>query len=205
VAFCSPVEVDRRFRGAYYLHHQGDKWSLWLFSDDGVRTSETSVYLYETKRRYIPKSYYLHTRHRENMKSHMYTYVLLCKVPGRSQKYYLVCANTKLTVWGMTSVPPTLMKNSSIYYEVGLFCLRKQSKVNKKICCRFSLKTRGLIVEWKRIKQQDPQRVTRQAGFGCEDTRLPSTQNLEQHLTASQDLLSTHLLHPAFSTVDKAL
>jgi hypothetical protein len=25
VAPCSHVEVDRRFRGAYCLHHQGDK------------------------------------------------------------------------------------------------------------------------------------------------------------------------------------
>jgi hypothetical protein len=26
VAPCSHVEVDRRFRGAYCLHHQGDEW-----------------------------------------------------------------------------------------------------------------------------------------------------------------------------------
>jgi hypothetical protein len=28
VAPCSQVEVDRRFRGAYLLHHQGDEWRL---------------------------------------------------------------------------------------------------------------------------------------------------------------------------------
>jgi hypothetical protein len=35
----SLVEVDRRFRGAYCLHHQGD---------------ETSIYFNETTWRYIP-------------------------------------------------------------------------------------------------------------------------------------------------------
>jgi hypothetical protein len=28
VASCSLVGVDRRFRGAYYIHHQGDEMSL---------------------------------------------------------------------------------------------------------------------------------------------------------------------------------
>jgi hypothetical protein len=40
VAPCSQVDVDRRFRGAYCLHHQGD---------DG-----TSVNIILTTRRYIP-------------------------------------------------------------------------------------------------------------------------------------------------------
>jgi hypothetical protein len=35
---CSLVEIDRLFRGAYCLHHQGDR----------AGTSETSVSLYET-------------------------------------------------------------------------------------------------------------------------------------------------------------
>jgi hypothetical protein len=26
VAPCSLVDIDRRFRDAYYLHHQGDSW-----------------------------------------------------------------------------------------------------------------------------------------------------------------------------------
>jgi hypothetical protein len=32
-----------------------------------VRTSETSLYFYETTRRNIPKDSHLHTRHRENL------------------------------------------------------------------------------------------------------------------------------------------
>jgi hypothetical protein len=52
--------VDRRFRGAYCLHHQG--W---------VRTSEKSVDNHFT-RQYNPEdSSEHHTRRRENLKSHM--------------------------------------------------------------------------------------------------------------------------------------
>jgi hypothetical protein len=47
VAPCSHVEVDRRFRGAYCLHHQGDE----LF----IRTSEPSANFNVTTRRYIPE------------------------------------------------------------------------------------------------------------------------------------------------------
>jgi hypothetical protein len=46
---CSHVEVDRRFRGAYCLHHQGDS------SMEAVRTFETSVHFNVTARRYIPE------------------------------------------------------------------------------------------------------------------------------------------------------
>jgi hypothetical protein len=46
---CS-LGVDRRFRGAYCLHRQGDE-GWWL----ALRTSETSVYSNETTRRYIPE------------------------------------------------------------------------------------------------------------------------------------------------------
>jgi hypothetical protein len=42
---CSQVDVDRRFRGAYCLHHQSD----------AARTSETSIYIYLTTRQYIPE------------------------------------------------------------------------------------------------------------------------------------------------------
>jgi hypothetical protein len=38
---------------------------------EAVRTSETSVYFNETTRRYIIESCHLHTRRRENLKSHM--------------------------------------------------------------------------------------------------------------------------------------
>jgi hypothetical protein len=45
VAPCSLVEIDRRFRGAYCLYHQGRV--------EAVSTSETSVNLYKATRRNI--------------------------------------------------------------------------------------------------------------------------------------------------------
>jgi hypothetical protein len=62
IAPCS-LGVDRRFSGAYCLHHQGDEWQ------DAVCTSETSVYFNETTRCYIPVGSNLHTCHRENLNS----------------------------------------------------------------------------------------------------------------------------------------
>jgi hypothetical protein len=53
---CSQVDVDGRFRGAYCLHHQG---------------SETSDNIYLTTRKYISEDSKLHTRRRENLKSHI--------------------------------------------------------------------------------------------------------------------------------------
>jgi hypothetical protein len=38
---------------------------------EAVSTSETSVNLYETKRRNIPEDIHLHTHRRENLKSHI--------------------------------------------------------------------------------------------------------------------------------------
>jgi hypothetical protein len=64
VAPCSLVEVCRSFRGAYRLYHQGYR------PDDGDSTSETSVNFYETTRRKILEKSRLHTRRRENLKSH---------------------------------------------------------------------------------------------------------------------------------------
>jgi hypothetical protein len=62
IAPCSHVEVDRRFGGAYCLHHR---------PDDGRRhTSETSVNFNATTLRYISEDSKLHTRRRENLKSH---------------------------------------------------------------------------------------------------------------------------------------
>jgi hypothetical protein len=52
---CSFVPVDLHFRRAYCLHLQGD---------------ETPVYFNETTRCYKPSSCHLHTRCRENLKSH---------------------------------------------------------------------------------------------------------------------------------------
>jgi hypothetical protein len=68
IAPYSLVEVNRRFRGLYCLHHQGDYFIRLLM--EAVRISETSVYYNETARRYIPEGCNLHTRHRENLKSH---------------------------------------------------------------------------------------------------------------------------------------
>jgi hypothetical protein len=47
---CSLVEVYQRFRGAYYLHQQGD---------GAIRTSETPTYSNETTLRYIPEASHL--------------------------------------------------------------------------------------------------------------------------------------------------
>jgi hypothetical protein len=52
IAPCSLVEVDRRFKGRYCLHQQGDESFIALMMET-VRTSETSVYFNETARRYI--------------------------------------------------------------------------------------------------------------------------------------------------------
>jgi hypothetical protein len=50
---CSLVEVHRRFRHAYCLHHQGDES---LVSD-------------QTTRRTIPEGSHLHIRRRENLEN----------------------------------------------------------------------------------------------------------------------------------------
>jgi hypothetical protein len=54
VARCSLVETDRRFRGAYCLHHLPD--------DGAVRASPRLVNFYETTPRNIPEDCHLHTR-----------------------------------------------------------------------------------------------------------------------------------------------
>jgi hypothetical protein len=43
---------------------------------DAASTSETSVNFYQTTRRNIPEDSHLHTRCRENLKSHLITYGL---------------------------------------------------------------------------------------------------------------------------------
>jgi hypothetical protein len=60
VAPCSQVDFDRRFRDAYCFRHQVMK---------ALRTSETSVNINYTWR-YIPEDSKVHTRRRENLKSH---------------------------------------------------------------------------------------------------------------------------------------
>jgi hypothetical protein len=42
VALCSLVEVYRRSRGPFGLHHQGDEWLIGLMME-AARTSETLV------------------------------------------------------------------------------------------------------------------------------------------------------------------
>jgi len=46
---------------------------------EAIGASETSVYSHETTRHYTPVGSHLHTRHRENLKSHRinYNYFLL--------------------------------------------------------------------------------------------------------------------------------
>jgi hypothetical protein len=51
---CSPVVVDRRFRGADCLHNQDDVFITRLL--EAVRTSETSVCYNETTRRNRPEN-----------------------------------------------------------------------------------------------------------------------------------------------------
>jgi hypothetical protein len=66
---CSLEEVNRRLRGACCLHHQR---ALMM---EAARTSETSVNFYQTTRRNNPEDSYLHTRRRENLKSHSLKHV----------------------------------------------------------------------------------------------------------------------------------
>jgi hypothetical protein len=57
MAPCSPIEVDRRFRGAYCLHNQGDELIALIIK--AVLISETSIYFYETARHHIPERCHL--------------------------------------------------------------------------------------------------------------------------------------------------
>jgi hypothetical protein len=64
----SLVDVDPRFRGAYFLRHQG------LMMEE-VHASETPVYFNEAIERYIPEDYYVYAVRREGVKSriaHLY-------------------------------------------------------------------------------------------------------------------------------------
>jgi hypothetical protein len=62
VAPRSLLEVDRRFRGAYCLHHQGRESSLFItLMVEALRNSETSVYSKETTQRYISEGSNFHT------------------------------------------------------------------------------------------------------------------------------------------------
>jgi hypothetical protein len=65
VAPCRLVEVYRRFRGALCLRYQT------ALIMKAVSTSETSANFYHTTRRNNPEDGHLHTRRRENLKSHI--------------------------------------------------------------------------------------------------------------------------------------
>jgi hypothetical protein len=67
---CSLVEVYRRFKCPYCLHHQDD-------DIEAVNTSETSVNFYQTTWLNIPEDIHLHTRRYENLKSHLPIYSLV--------------------------------------------------------------------------------------------------------------------------------
>jgi hypothetical protein len=58
VAPCSHVEVDRRFRGGYWIYHNWDEssWIIFLMME-AVRTYETSVNFNVTTQWYIPEYY----------------------------------------------------------------------------------------------------------------------------------------------------
>jgi hypothetical protein len=55
---CSLVEVFRRFRDAFCLHHQGDDP---VMMEAASTSSETSLNSYQTTRRNIPEDSYLHS------------------------------------------------------------------------------------------------------------------------------------------------
>jgi hypothetical protein len=63
---CAMVEVYRRFRGSYYLHHRPH--------DGGTRTSETSVNFFQITWRNNPEDSHVHTRCRENLEYHELKY-----------------------------------------------------------------------------------------------------------------------------------
>jgi hypothetical protein len=63
VAPCSQVDVVRRFRGAYCLHHRP--------YDESSMRSKTSVNINLTTGRYISEDSELHARRRENLIFHI--------------------------------------------------------------------------------------------------------------------------------------
>jgi hypothetical protein len=72
---CSPLKVSRCFGGTYHLHHQGRRISRARYQREsrwqaGSKcTSETSVQLHGTTRRYISEDITLHIHRCDNLKS----------------------------------------------------------------------------------------------------------------------------------------
>jgi hypothetical protein len=101
------------FRRAYCLYHRGD------------RTSETSVYFYETTWRNIPEGCHFHTRRRENLKISLD--VLITNACWR----LLVCSICKLTV-----------------REMGQLCLWHNDRKQK---FNWVTDVAGIVRNWKCI------------------------------------------------------
>jgi hypothetical protein len=64
---CGHVEVARRFRDMYCLHHQGEESPIALMMEEAC-TSETSVNFNVITRCYIPEDPKIHTPCRGNLK-----------------------------------------------------------------------------------------------------------------------------------------
>jgi hypothetical protein len=62
IAPCGLVDTDRRFREVYCLHITQMM--------EAVSSSEMSVSIYQTTRCYMTDDSHLHTRRRENLRSH---------------------------------------------------------------------------------------------------------------------------------------
>jgi hypothetical protein len=96
VAPCSLVDVNHRFRGTYCLYHHGDELQA-------ASTSDTLVNFYQTTRRNNPEDSHLHTRRRENLKSH-----------------FIICVHIKWTSRPMKYVnwPRALLLNTECTHEM---------------------------------------------------------------------------------------
>jgi hypothetical protein len=78
---------------------------------EAVRASETSVYSNETTRRYIPEGSNLHTRRRENPKSH----TLICIIRKRYVEVGVLGCNA---VWTCTKTELAFRRNMDYYLHV---------------------------------------------------------------------------------------
>jgi hypothetical protein len=84
---------------------------------EAIRTSETSIYSNENTRRYIPEGSNLHTRRRENLKSHTKCTVN-CKVLGLCMLKENVFCGKMIKVW-RTAFECYLIK--FVYYSKYIF------------------------------------------------------------------------------------
>jgi hypothetical protein len=104
--------------------------SIIVLMIEAVRTSETSVNIYLTMQQYIPEDSKLHTRRRENLKSHMYYVNVSISVLGDT----VVLMTHQFTIWyswwqlqcGMPQHPvyfsvlyPLVFK----YFLIFIFCV----------------------------------------------------------------------------------